>query len=343
MIDSNQSNGHVAIIGAGAWGTTLARHLDSKGLTVRLWAYEPEVVEAIRAKQENTLFLPGVSLPPGLLATNSLAEALAGAQWLLFAVPSQAARSVLARIAPLLHRPMPVMIATKGIEEESLALMEDVVCESLPSADRKDLVVLSGPSFAVEVCAGLPTAVTLAGADPGLLKRLQNLLITPTFRVYTGNDVIGVQLGGALKNVMALASGVVDGLGLGHNARAALITRGLAEMIRLGTVMGADPRTFYGLSGVGDLVLTCTGALSRNHAVGVELARGRSLDDILKGMRAIAEGVRTSRAALGLATRHGVEMPIVQAVCDVLFFGKSCRQAVTDLMARAAKDENFSV
>lgn len=343
IADSTQKHGHVAVIGAGAWGTTLARLLNGNGVTVHLWAHEPEVVDAIRLKRENILFLPGVPLPSGIVATNSLSEALAGAHWMLFAVPSQAARSVLDRIASVIKRSLPIVIATKGIEESSLLLMSDVVCEALPSAGKRDLTVLSGPSFAVEVCAALPTAVTLAGDDPALLKRLQSLLMTPAFRVYTGIDLIGAQLGGALKNVVALASGVVDGLKLGHNARAALITRGLAEMIRLGTAMGADARTFYGLSGVGDLVLTCTGELSRNHAVGVEIARGRSLEEIQKGMRAIAEGVRTSRAALGLAARHHVEMPIVQSVCEVLFHQKPCREAVTELMARAAKDENLSV
>jgi glycerol-3-phosphate dehydrogenase (NAD(P)+) len=239
----------------------------------------------------------------------------------------------------LIRDPLPVVIATKGIEEESFLLMSEVVGQTLGSGMHDGLAVLSGPSFAAEVCAHLPTAVTLAGHDQALLKTLQTLFMTPAFRVYTAGDTVGVQLGGALKNVMALAAGVVDGLGLGHNARAALITRGLAEMIRLGMALGADPRTFYGLSGVGDLVLTCTGRLSRNYSVGLAVAAGQPLDEITTGMRGIAEGVRTSRAAFGLAKRHGVEMPIVQAVCDVLFHGKSCRQAVAELMERTAKDE----
>lgn len=328
-----------AVIGAGAWGTTLARLLAGKGLSVRLWAYEPEVVEAIRTKGENTLFLPGVSLAATLEPTRSLAEAVHQRDWLIFAVPSHAARSVLVQMASVMPRPVPVVNATKGIEEGTLYLMSQVMRETLPASMHGTFTILSGPSFAAEVCLAQPTAITLAGEDPDLLKCLQGLLMTPAFRVYTGADPIGVQLGGALKNVMALAAGVVDGLGLGSSTRAALITRGLAEMVRLGTAMGADARTFYGLSGVGDLVLTCTGALSRNHAVGIELARGRSLQDVIAGMRAVAEGVRTSRAALGLAKRHGVEMPIVQAVCDVLFEGKPCRQAVTELMERTAKEE----
>jgi glycerol-3-phosphate dehydrogenase (NAD(P)+) len=198
---------------------------------------------------------------------------------------------------------------------------------------------LSGPSFAAEVSAGKPTALCLAGSNEGLVKTFQAALMTPAFRVYADGDVLGVQLGGALKNVMALAAGVVDGLGLGHNARAALITRGLAEMVRLGVAMGADTRTFYGLSGVGDLVLTCTGALSRNHTVGVRLGKGERLETILSGMQAVAEGVRTARAAAGLAHRHRVEMPIVREINAVLFEGKSCRKAVTDLMERDAKPE----
>lgn len=329
----------VAVIGAGAWGTALARLLAGKDLQVRLWAYEAEVVEAIRDKRENTLFLPGIPLPQSLSATTSLADAIQGSDLLIFAVPSHAARSVLRQLEPLLSGPLPMVSATKGIEESTLKLMSQVMEDTLPAGLHCSIAVLSGPSFAVEVCRGQPTVVSLACGDTALTQRLQGLLMTPFFRVYTGTDLIGVQLGGALKNVMALAAGAVDGLDLGHNARAALITRGLAEMVSLGTAMGADPQTFYGPSGLGDLVLTCTGALSRNRAVGERLGRGEKLEDIIKETRAVAEGVRTSRAALGLATRFGVEMPITREVCAVLFEGKSPRQAVTDLMERAAKDE----
>ncbi|MEW6542934.1 MAG: NAD(P)H-dependent glycerol-3-phosphate dehydrogenase [Nitrospirota bacterium] len=328
-----------AVIGAGAWGTTLARHLAGKGGEVSLWAYEPEVVEAVNHKRENTLFLPGVSLPPSLTATGSLAGAVRGAELLVFAVPSHAARSVLRQLGPLLSGPVPLVSATKGIEEETLKVMTQVMEEILPAAMRKRLAVLSGPSFAAEVCRGQPTAVTLAGEDEELVARLQPLLMTPLFRVYRGSDPLGVQLGGALKNVVALGAGIVDGLDLGHNARAALITRGLAEMVRLGTAMGAHLRTFYGLSGIGDLVLTCTGALSRNRTVGVRLGKGESLAGILNDMHAVAEGVRTARAAKGLAIKYGVEMPIVQEVCSVLFEGKPCARAVMDLMERSAKSE----
>lgn len=329
----------VAVIGAGAWGTSLARHLAKKELPVRLWAYEREVVEAIRRTGENALFLPGVKLPSTLHVTESLQEAVRDIDLLLFAVPSHAARSVLQQFGPLLPHPIPIVSATKGIEENTFNLMSQVMQDALPPDLRPSICVLSGPSFAREVCHDQPTAIVLAGRDPDIVRTLQHVFMTPCFRVYAGADVIGVQLGGALKNVMALAAGVVDGLNLGHNARAALITRGLAEMIRLGVALGSDPTTFYGLSGVGDLVLTCTGPLSRNHTVGVRLGRGETLPDILKETQAVAEGVRTSRAAAGLARRHKVEMPIVQAVCAVLFEGKAPRGAVSELMERAAKEE----
>lgn len=339
MADAVRTFQRVAVIGAGAWGTTLAHLLADKGLHVRLWAYEREVVEAIHQKHENTLFLPGVRLPTSLSPTSSLGEALQDRELLVFAVPSHAARAVLRQIGPLLSGPIPLVSATKGIEEGTLQLMSQVLRETLPPGMHRSLAFLSGPSFAAEVSRGQPTAVVLAGEDVELVRRLQVMLMTPFFRVYAGTDLIGVQLGGALKNVMAVAAGVVDGLGLGHDARAALITRGLAEMVRLGTAMGADPRTFYGLSGVGDLVLTCTGALSRNHTVGLRLGQGHRLQEVLTETHTVAEGVRTSRAALGLADRFGVEMPIVREVCAVLFEGKSPQQAVTDLMVRAAKDE----
>ena len=329
----------VGVIGAGAWGTALARHLARKGLPVMIWAYEADVVASINRQRDNHRFLPGVALPPALSATNRLAEAVRDRDWLLFAVPSHAARAVLRQLGPLLAHPVPVVSATKGIEERTLQVMTQVMHETLPSATHPLLAVLSGPSFAAEVCQDQPTAVTLACRDELVGRSLQEALITPLFRVYASGDLVGVQLGGALKNVMALAAGIVEGLGLGHNALAALITRGLAEMKRLGVAMGADPRTFYGLSGIGDLVLTCTGALSRNRQVGIRLGRGERLDDILKDMQAVAEGVRTSQAALGLAERHGVEVPIVREVCAVLFEHKPCAKAVTDLMERAAKAE----
>ncbi len=332
-------NRPVSVIGAGAWGTALANYLTGAGYRVTLWAHEPEVAAAIAEKHENTLFLPGVRLHASLRATNALPEALADCGWLIFAVPSHVARSVLARMAPLMRRSVPLINATKGIEEETLKLMTEVMEETLPAEMNGHLAVLSGPSFATEVCQGQPTVVSLAGRDAELIKRVQEDLMTPRFRIYRSHDVVGVQLGGALKNVMAVAAGVVDGLHLGYNARAALITRGLAEIIALGQAMGADPRTFMGPSGLGDLVLTCTGPLSRNYAVGVRLGRGHRLHEILTDTRAVAEGVRTSRAALGLGRRYAVEMPIAQAVSAVLFEGKAPSQAVAELMERAPKSE----
>ncbi len=334
-----QTISRIGVIGAGAWGTALAKHLAEKGLETRLWAYEREVVAAINGKHENPVFLSGVALPPSLVATRSLSELTERCEGLIFAVPSHVARPVLRELVQSLSTPTPFVSATKGIEEDTLNLMTQVMTDVLPPVMHRDLMVLSGPSFATEVSAGKPAVLCLAGSDEELVKTFQTVLMTPAFRVYADNDVLGVQLGGALKNVMALAAGVVDGLDLGHNVRAALITRGVTEMVRLGVAMGADPRTFYGLSGVGDLVLTCTGALSRNHMVGVGLGKGERLETILGSMQAVAEGVRTAKAALGLARRHRVDMPIVQEINAVLFEGKSCRKAVTDLMERDAKPE----
>lgn len=329
----------IGVIGAGAWGTALAKHLAEKGLAVRLWAYEPTVVESINTAHENSVFLKGIPLPPSLVATSSLVEAIRACHGLLFAVPSHAARAVLRELAPNLVDSRPLVCVSKGIEEGSAKLMTQVMEDELPTSMHRALMVLSGPSFASELSEGYPTAVCLAGCDQTLVRAFQEVFMTSALRVYADADVIGVQLGGALKNVMALAAGVIDGLHLGLNARAALITRGLAETIRLGAAMGADPRTFYGLSGVGDLVLTCTGTLSRNHSVGVRLGKGETLEAILAGMQAVAEGVRTARAALTLARRYQVDMPIVQEINAVLDDKKSCRQAVSDLMERDAKPE----
>ena len=328
----------ITVIGAGAWGTALAWLLSEKGERVRLWAFEPEVAAGIVAAHENRLYLPGISLPAALETTTSLEEAVFGVELVIFVVPSHVAASVAASLAPYLPAGAPVITATKGIEPEKLRLMSALLEEALP-ARRGPVFALSGPSFAVEVCRHLPTAVVLAGPAGPQASALQGLLMTPTFRVYLSEDPIGVQLGGALKNVIALAAGVVDGLGLGHNTRAALITRGLAEMVRLGAAMDADPRTFAGLSGMGDLVLTCTGGLSRNRSVGVQLGQGKKLADIMAGTRTVAEGVSTAKAAKALADRHLVEMPIVREVCAVLFDSKEPRQAVADLMERAARSE----
>ncbi len=329
----------ISVIGAGAWGTALARLLATKGFDVRLWAYEREVVEAIESTHRNTLYLPSVLLPQSLHATHMLSDALTNTDLVVLAVPSHTMQTIASQMQPYLMHPVPITIATKGIEEESFRLMSDVISTVLPSSWPSPLTILSGPSFALEVCQEKPTTILLAGDAANLVTNLQQVFMTPQFRVYAGYDIIGAQVGGALKNVMAIASGIVDGLELGFNTRAALITRGLAEMTRLGVAMGANISTLYGLSGLGDLVLTCTGSLSRNYSVGKKLGQGSSLDDICSQTSTVAEGIRTTRAAAGLAKRHNVEMPIVQGIYDVLFNGMNPQEAVTTLMNRSPKDE----
>lgn len=341
MTTSHSTIRRATVIGAGAWGTALARHLAENDLTVKLWAYETDVVEAINTKHENSVFLPGVSLPSSLTATSSFEEALSETDLLLLAAPSHAMRSVLSDMMPVFSKALPIIVATKGIEEETLKLMTQVLQELLPPNWAHGITVLTGPSFAAEVSQSKPTTVLLAGQDSALTTQLQSVFMTSTFRVYTGSDMIGAQLGGALKNVMAIAAGVVDGLNLGANARAALITRGLAEIIRLGVALGADVHTFYGLSGLGDLVLTCTGSLSRNYSVGIQLGQGQSLESVLKNTITVAEGIRTTRAAMSLATQLHVEMPIVQGIHSLLFEGKTAKQAVEELMSRSAKEETY--
>jgi glycerol-3-phosphate dehydrogenase (NAD(P)+) len=329
----------ISVIGAGAWGTALAHLLATKGFTIHLWAHEPEVVESIHTKRENSWYLPDVVLPHSIQAMNSLSDCLHGTDLIILAVPSHTMSAMVTRLRPLLTQPRPITIATKGIEEETLHLMSQVLERELPAEWHTWLTVLSGPSFAAEVCRWKPTTILLAGQDVHLVNRLQQVFLTPQFRVYAGRDMIGAQLGGALKNVMAIASGIVDGLELGANARAALITRGLAEMIRLGRTMGAETSTFYGLSGLGDLVLTSTGTLSRNYQAGLQLAKGIDLATLRSSTRTVAEGINTSRAAMALATQHNVEMPIVQGVYRVLFEGDNPRHIVSDLMSRTAKRE----
>jgi len=329
----------ISVIGAGAWGTALAHLLATKGLNIRLWAYEPEVVESIQSQRENTWYLPNVILPNSIQAMNNMFDCLHRTDLIVLAVPSHTMTDMMAQLRPLLKKPLPITIATKGIEEDTLQLMSQVVEGHLPEAWHAGLTVLSGPSFAAEVCRWKPTTILLAGSDFNLVNRLQQVFLTPQFRVYAGRDMIGAQLGGALKNVMAIAAGIVDGLELGANARAALITRGLAEMIRLGRAMGADTSTFYGLSGLGDLVLTSTGTLSRNYQVGLQLAKGIDRAALSAKTRTVAEGITTSRAAMALASQHTVEMPIVQGVYRVLFKGDNPRHIVSDLMSRTAKSE----
>lgn len=325
-----------AVLGAGAWGTALADVLARNGKRVTLWALESGVVAAINESHENTTFLAGVPLHAGLRATSDLAEALETTDLVFLATPSQHLRTVLGRGASALAPNAILCVASKGIETGTLALMSDVVSAAAP---HHDVVALSGPSFAAEVVARQPTAIVAASEHASAAEAVQEALSNSRFRVYTHDDIIGVELGGSLKNVMAVATGICEGAGFGFNARAALVTRGLAEMTRLGTALGAKPATFAGLAGIGDLVLTCTGSLSRNRAVGMAIGGGATLEQALAGKQTVAEGVATTRSALALATREEVEMPIVAMVNRVLFDGHPAHRAVEDLMSRELRAE----
>jgi glycerol-3-phosphate dehydrogenase (NAD(P)+) len=328
----------IAVLGAGSWGTTLANLLAVKGETVRLWAYEPEVVETINRQHENMMFLPGFSLSPRLRAYGDAREAVAGAPVIVSAAPSHAVRSVVTGLEGRTKEGALVVSATKGIETDTLALMSGVFEECLPQAR---FVALSGPSFATEVCEGQPTLVVAASRDESSAREAQSIFATPRFRVYSHDDVVGVELAGALKNVIAIAAGILEGLGMGHNPRAALITRGLAEITRLGLALGASPLTFAGLAGMGDLILTTTGSLSRNRALGMALAEGQTLEMYRAAHRSIAEGANTSKAGAALGKRMGVELPIIEKVYEVLFSGKAAREGITELMARELKAEQW--
>lgn len=325
-----------AVVGAGAWGTALADLLARNGHEVRLWAYEPDVARSINEQHENVRFLRGHALAPALVAECELSDALEGAELVTLATPSQVLRSIARSASGSLRGSATVVVASKGIERTTLALMTDVAEEELPDAT---VVALSGPSFAAEVVSCQPTAVVVASESSEAAAVVQRAFSSPYFRTYTHTDVVGVELGGALKNVIAVATGIAEGLGLGFNARAALITRGLAEMTRLGTALGAEQPTFAGLAGLGDLVLTCTGSLSRNRAVGFELGTGRALDDVLGDRETVAEGVVTAQSARELAAREGVEMPIVDTVNRVLFEGQPARSAIAALMTRELRAE----
>lgn len=325
-----------AVVGAGAWGTALADLLSRNGHQVLLWAYEPDVVESINKKHENVRFLGGHELTPELRATGDIKSAVHGAELVTLATPSHVLRSIIRSAAKSLTGSAPIVVASKGIEKGTLSLMTEVAEQEIASAT---VVALSGPSFAKEVVTCQPTAVVVASQNDGAAEIAQRAFSSPYFRTYTHTDVIGVELGGALKNVMAVATGIAEGLGLGFNARAALVTRGLAEMTRLGLALGAEQSTFAGLAGLGDLVLTCTGSLSRNRAVGVEVGKGRTLEEVLRDKETVAEGVVTAQSARELAAREGVEMPIVDTVNRVLFEGQSARSAIAALMSRELRAE----
>jgi glycerol-3-phosphate dehydrogenase (NAD(P)+) len=330
---------HAAVLGAGAWGTALAKTLSEKGQNVALWTFPADIADEIRDRHTNERFLPGVSLSPSLRATGDVAEALDGADLVLVALPSDALRSVIEQAAPHLEPDALIVSATKGIENGSHMLMREVVLDVLGQAADARLCVLSGPSFAQEVAERLPTAVVVASSRSELAISAQKRCATEWLRVYTSDDPAGVELGGALKNVIAIAAGACDGFGFGHNARAAIITRGLAEIVRLATTKGGNPRTLAGLAGLGDLVLTCTGELSRNRTVGYRLAKGLGLGEVLETLGHVAEGVKTARSAYELSRKLDVDMPITAAVHSVLYEGRAPRQAVADLLARALKPE----
>ncbi|HXY38078.1 MAG TPA: NAD(P)H-dependent glycerol-3-phosphate dehydrogenase [Vicinamibacteria bacterium] len=324
----------MAVVGGGAWGTALAAHCSRAGLPVRLWAREPQVVQAVNDERRNPVFLPEAELPPGLRATCRLEEAVADAEAVIVVVPSEFCRAVYAQLGSLAPAGAILVSATKGLEIDTLRRMSEVAAAE---ARGHPVAALSGPSFALEVARELPTAVVVASADHAVAEAVQRPLSTRSFRVYSSVDLVGVELAGALKNVIAIAAGIVDGLGYGHNTVAALITRGLAEITRLATAEGARPDTLAGLAGLGDLVLTCTGALSRNRTVGARLGRGQSLKEASAGLH--PEGVRTTLAGCALAGRRGIEMPIAQQMKAVLYEGKPARAAVDELMLRSLKRE----
>jgi glycerol-3-phosphate dehydrogenase (NAD(P)+) len=329
----------IGVVGAGSWGTALANHLASKGFKIDLWAYEDEVKDQIMDCKENKLFLPGVLLSSNIIPSNNIAEVVSGKGIVLTVVPSHLVRETAEKFSDHLLPDTIIVSASKGIENKTYLTMTQVLKESLPHIPEEQIAVISGPSFAKEVARGVPTVVTVASKNMGTACLLQHVFASPLFRVYTSEDTIGVEIGGAVKNVIAIACGIVDGQKMGLNTRAAMITRGLAEIQRLGLNLGANPLTFAGLSGVGDLILTCTGELSRNHTVGKQLGEGKTLNEILSEMRMVAEGVKTARSVYNLAKKLDVEMPICSEVYSILYEGNSPEEAGERLMARELKPE----
>jgi glycerol-3-phosphate dehydrogenase (NAD(P)+) len=329
----------IGVIGAGAWGTALSMLLADKGHDVTLWMFEKDLAEETVKTRENRVYLPGFTLPVPLKVTSSIEAAAGNKDLVLSVVPSHTVRRVAQQFAPFLSKDAIIVSASKGIEIETLMPLSDVFRDILPKEFHHRLCFLSGPSFAKEVARKMPTAVALASYDPALGRKAQEIFSNPYFRVYTNPDVMGVELAGSLKNVVAIAAGVLEGMGYGYNTAAALLTRGLAEMARLGVAMGGNLQTFSGLAGMGDLVLTCMGGLSRNRTLGVRLGEGEKLDDIMKSAKTVAEGVKTAKAARDLAIKYGVDMPIVEEVYRILYEGKDPKPAVRDLMARELKEE----
>lgn len=329
----------IGVVGAGSWGTTLAHLLADKGYRINLWAFEPELAKAIALQHENILYLPGYKISTDIYPSSCMEEVVTGKRLLLMAVPSHVYRNIAQQVLEYLENKATIVSVTKGIENDSLLTMSGIWHEILPPSKTVELATLAGPSFAREVIQKVPTAVTVASRNLETAHRLQHIFHTGYFRAYSSIDETGVELAGAVKNVIAIAAGICDGLGFGYNARAALITRGLSEISRLGVKMGADQHTFSGLSGLGDLVLTCTGDLSRNRTAGLKLGQGKTLQKILDEMRMVAEGIKTTKSVYQLAQREHIDMPICTNVYEILYEDKPCDAAVKELMKRSLKDE----
>jgi len=337
----SNSGTRMGIIGGGSWGTALAIHCASVGMSVNLWVYEEDLARRMAETRENDVYLPNATLPGAIRVSHSIEDCLTGAQMVISVVPSHVSREIWSEAHSCLPVDAILINATKGIEDGTYLTSSGVLAESIGGDVKDRMVTLSGPTFAREVARGLPAAAVIAGHDAELTSTVQLALNSENFRFYTNQDPIGVEVAASLKNVMAIAVGTCDGLGLGNNARAALVTRGLAELARLGIALGADPLTFQGLAGVGDLVLTCTGDLSRNRTLGLRLGRGEKLADITASTPMVAEGVKTTRSARGLARREGVEMPITEEIYGVLYSSRNAMQALKALMSRSPKKENF--
>jgi glycerol-3-phosphate dehydrogenase (NAD(P)+) len=340
VMETNHSTDvKIGVVGAGSWGTALADLLAGKGFAIDLWVFEDDVKEQILSSRVNKVFLPGFNLSPNIRPSNELAEVVSGKDLLVVVVPSHVMRETAAQMAPHLAANTIIVTASKGIENQTLLTMTEVIREVLPGLPEHHLAVISGPSFAREVAQRFPTVVTVACKDLSVAEEIQHIFATPYFRVYSSEDIIGVELGGSVKNVIAIAAGVIDGLGLGLNTRAALITRGMTEIRRLGLRLGANPRTFTGLAGIGDLVLTCTGDLSRNHTVGKKIGQGMKLSQILAEMRMVAEGVKTAESVYNLSCKLGVDMPISHETYRILYEDLPPKEAVYRLMTRDLKHE----
>jgi glycerol-3-phosphate dehydrogenase (NAD(P)+) len=329
----------IGVIGGGAWGTALAMLLSDKGHEVTLWMYEKDLAEETARTRENRVYLPGFTLSSSITITSSLETAVRGNVYIFSVVPSHTVRTVSGQYVSFLEKDAVIISASKGIEIDTFMPLSEIFMAVLPKAFHNRLCFLSGPSFAKEVARKMPTAIALAASNPVLAKKVQEILSNDYFRVYTNDDIIGIQLAGALKNVVAIAAGVLEGMGFGYNTMAALLTRGLAEIARLGVAMGGKPATFAGLAGMGDLVLTCTGGLSRNRTLGTRLGKGEKLDDIMKNAKTVAEGVKTAKAAWVLSRKYNIYMPIVDEVYQLLYEGKDPRLALKDLMSRELKGE----